>query len=99
MKFLYFPRKKSRELPLVLVHLFLIANNQDKLRLIWQGRIRFSRPTTSGNGILTSVGRCEWNRIMGNVAEGNDYLMKSEIRLHSYVGACVRREEARQNWI
>lgn len=44
------------------------------------------------------VGRCEWNRIMGNVAEGNDYLMKSEIRLHSYVGACVRKE-ARQNWI
>lgn len=43
------------ELPLVFLHLFLIANNQDKLRLIWQGRIRFSRTTTSGNGILTSV--------------------------------------------
>lgn len=34
------------------------------------------------------VGRCERNRIMGNVAEGNDYLMKSEIRLYVCQSLC-----------
>lgn len=38
------------------------------------------------------------NRIMGDVAEGNDYLMKSEIRF-ARMSESVKREEARQNWI